>query len=185
MCLDSGYAHKCHISQGIPYNTTSFSNIHLSNTGDYPLTSTQFGTWLAAPLIATRILLAGTTASLVAIKNASLNCQQAACGEYPVTLPCGSTIRSIPASWKFENKLQTMFAFYGQHRIHGKWRHRAASLGKCYSPSNMIGQTGQNLTTVHISLFSARTSMVYRSGANCIANPPKYHLPVGATIFNL
>lgn len=37
----------------------------------------------------------------------------------------------------------------------------------------------------HLFVFCARTTMGYRSGENCNANLPKYHLPVGAVIFNL
>jgi hypothetical protein len=73
----------------------------------------------------------------------------------------------------------------GRQSIRGKWRHRAASLGKCYSSSNLIGQMGQKFTTVRMPLFSARATMGYVSGENCNANLPKYHLPVGAGIFNL
>jgi len=51
--------------------------------------------------------------------------------------------------------------------------------------SNMFGQTGQKFTTVHMSLFAASTTMGYRSGENCNANLPEYHLPMDAMIFNL
>ena len=37
----------------------------------------------------------------------------------------------------------------------------------------------------HVLVCFARTTMGYRSGENCHANLPKYHLPVGAVIFNL
>jgi hypothetical protein len=37
----------------------------------------------------------------------------------------------------------------------------------------------------HVFVFCARTTMGYRSGENCNVNLPKYHLPVGAAIFNL
>ncbi|MHB1100568.1 MAG: nitroreductase family protein [Burkholderiales bacterium] len=37
----------------------------------------------------------------------------------------------------------------------------------------------------HVFVFCARTTMDYRTGENCNVNLPKYHLPVGAVIFNL
>jgi nitroreductase len=37
----------------------------------------------------------------------------------------------------------------------------------------------------HVFVFCARTTMGYRSGENCNVNLPKYHLHVGAVIFNL
>jgi nitroreductase len=37
----------------------------------------------------------------------------------------------------------------------------------------------------HVFVFCPRTTMGYRSGEDCNANLPKYHLPVGAVIFNL
>jgi hypothetical protein len=37
----------------------------------------------------------------------------------------------------------------------------------------------------HVFVFCARTTMGYRSGENGNANLLKYHLPVGAVIFNL
>jgi hypothetical protein len=77
-----------------------------------------------------------------------------------------------------------MIASSGRQSIRGKWRHWTASLGKCYSSSNLIGQS-QKFTTVRMSLFSARATMGYLSGENCNANLPKYHLPVDAGIFNL
>ena len=40
-------------------------------------------------------------------------------------------------------------------------------------------------TGSHVFVFCARTTMGYRSGENCNANLPKYHLSVGAVIFNL
>jgi nitroreductase / dihydropteridine reductase len=37
----------------------------------------------------------------------------------------------------------------------------------------------------HVFVFCARPTMGYRNGENSNANLPKYHLPVGAVIFNL
>jgi len=43
----------------------------------------------------------------------------------------------------------------------------------------------KNRNGSHVFFFCAGTTMGYRSGENCNANLPKYHLPVGAVIFNL
>ena len=101
------------------------------------------------------------------------------------TLPCGSTILSIPAVLEVREQAANDVCVVMPTKKPQKKAPSGSFFGQVLLSIKFNRPDGPKIYNVsHVVVFS-NTTMGYRSGANCNANLPKYHLPVDAVIFNL